>query len=414
MSHSASQLTLREVLRLRPVRTLWLAQIVSVFGDMLVLFAVLSDVSFRLHATPLQVSLISVFFMIPFAVIGPFAGVFVDRWNVKRTMIISDLLRALLVLGLVFSQGFHQLYLLLFLLSTVSTFFVPAQTVAIRTIVPAEGLLATNALMQQAFQLTRLISPAIATALFEWLGATPSYYFDSFSFLFSALLISTLLIPRKAPTENVPPATESKLQSLLADLLAGAKFIFTHATISFVILAMAAAMFAISCFGPLIAVYVRDSLNAAPRWFGIINAMVGVGMILGTLFVNKVAQSVPKSVLVLLGLLVMGISVFALASIGTITMAAVGTFGIGVGVTFVFVSTQTLIQQETPVELAGRVSSSLMAVLSLSQLVGLVVSGSMTQLIGIRLLFFASAVMLMLFAGVGYLRLPKTHPATAN
>ena len=92
MSEVPRQMTIREVLQLRPMRRLWLAQVVSVFGDFLAIFAVLSYVSFNLHASASQVTGISVSFMIPFALIGPIAGVFVDRWNVKRTMIASDLI----------------------------------------------------------------------------------------------------------------------------------------------------------------------------------------------------------------------------------------------------------------------------------------------------------------------------------
>src|SRR6185369_7645416 len=127
-------LNFRQVLQLKPVRRLWLAQVVSVFGDFLAIFAVLSYVSFKLHASAAQVTGISVSFMIPFALIGPIAGVFVDRWNVKRTMIASDLIRAGLALGLVFATSLLQVYLILFLLSAVSAFFMPAQTVTIRTI----------------------------------------------------------------------------------------------------------------------------------------------------------------------------------------------------------------------------------------------------------------------------------------
>src|SRR5215470_7270824 len=157
-----SQLTIREVLKLVPVRRLWVAQIVSVFGDFLAIFAVLSYVSFKLHASAAQVTLISVSFMIPFALIGPVAGVFVDRWNVKRTMIASDLIRAVLALSLVFAGTLWQIYFILFLLSAVSAFFVPAQSVTLRTVVPREGLMSANALIQQAFQLMRIVSPALA------------------------------------------------------------------------------------------------------------------------------------------------------------------------------------------------------------------------------------------------------------
>src|SRR5262245_40383587 len=110
MSTAIQQLGIRDVLKIQGVRQLSLAQILSIFGDFLALFAVTSVVSFRLHATPAQVSLIVIAFMIPFAIIGPIAGVFVDRWNVKQTMIVSDLIRMVLALCLIFAASLYQIY----------------------------------------------------------------------------------------------------------------------------------------------------------------------------------------------------------------------------------------------------------------------------------------------------------------
>jgi len=407
MTAETKQLTLGEAFRLKPVRQLWIAQVVSIFGDFLALFAVLSDVSFRLHATAAQVTMISVAFLIPFALLGPVAGVFVDRWDAKRAMVSSDLIRAALALGLVFASGLSQIYAILVALSAVSTFFVPAQTIAIRAVTPREGLMAANALMQQAFQVVRIISPAIAGAMVNWVGAKPAYYFDGATFIFSAAMITAIAIPRAAAaTELSSPSESGKLKSILNDLMAGARFIFTHATISFVILAMAAGMFALSCFGPLIAVYVRDSLKGTELQFGVINSLIGVGMIFASQFITRFAKDRSKSLLVVAGLLGMGIAVMIMASIGHVAVAAIGAFGIGFGAIFIIVPTQTLMQQETPVELVGRVSSSFMSVLSVSQLVGLIISGSLAQGLGIRNLFFASAAMLVLFACFGYFRLP--------
>jgi DHA3 family macrolide efflux protein-like MFS transporter len=408
MSAGAPQLTIREVLKLKPVRRLWAAQVVSVFGDFLAIFAVLSYVSFNLHASAAQVTLISVSFMIPFALIGPVAGVFVDRWNVKRTMIASDLIRAALALALVFAGSLWQIYAILFLLSTVSTFFVPAQSVTLRTIVPREGLLAANALVQQAFQVMRIISPALAGAMVAWFGASSCYYLDTLTFIFSASMIATLVIAR----EPVVPAKGSHpLKSVLNDLLAGVKFIFTHPTISFVILAMAAGMFAVSCFGPLIAVYVRDDLQATSLAFGIINSLIGVGMIIGTLVISRFAKEGSKTHLALWGLFTMGAFVVVLAAFKTIAAASAGMLGLGIGVIFVVVSAQTIMQGQTPMEMVGRVSSSFMAVLSIAQLVGLVISGSLAQTLGIRNLFFASAALLFLITLFGYFRLPQQATA---
>ena len=404
MDSSVPQLSIRDVLRLKPVRRLWLAQIISVFGDFLAIFAVISYVSFTLRASAAQVTLIIVSFMVPFAFIGPVAGVFVDRWSVKRTMIASDLIRAVLALGLVFAGTVGQIYAILFLLGAVSTFFVPAQTVTIRTVVPREGLLAANALIQQAFQIMRIVSPALAGAMVAWFGASSCYYLDGLSYIFSASMIATLVIAR----EPVARAKDSHpLKSVLNDLMAGVKFIFTHETISFVIMAMAAGMFAISCFGPLIAVYVRDELHATSLAFGIINSLIGVGMIAGTLMMGRLAQWVSKTHLALWGLLTMGAFVLVLAALKSVAAASVSMFGVGVGVIFVFVSAQTLMQGQTPMELIGRVSSTVMSVLSIAQLVGLVFSGSLAQTLGITKLFYASAAMLVLMTVFGYFRLPQ-------
>jgi MFS family permease len=415
MTAETKQLSFGEVLRLRPVRQLWIAQIISIFGDFLALFAVLSDVSFRLKATAAQVTLISVAFLIPFALLGPVAGVFVDRWDAKRTMIASDLIRSALALGLVFAASLNQIYAILFALSAVSTFFVPAQTIAIRSITPREGLMAANALMQQAFQVVRIISPALAGAMVQWIGAKPGYYFDSATFIFSASMIAAIAISRAAAAATAAPSESGKLKSILNDLLAGSRFIFTHATISFVMLAMAAGMFALSCFAPLIAIYVRDTLKSTEFQFGVINSLIGVGMIFATQFITRFANNQSKSLMVVAGLFGMGIAVVVMASIGHVAVAAVGAFGIGFGAIFIIVPAQTLMQQETPAELVGRVSSSFMSVLSVSQLVGLIISWSLTQKLGIRNLFFASAAMLFLFACFGYFRLPaQATAATAE
>src|SRR5689334_11698205 len=140
MATPAAQLGLRDVIKLMPLRKLWLAQVVSVFGDFLAIFAVISVVTFKMNGTAAQITLITVSFMLPFALISPVAGVFVDRWNVKQTMIVSDLIRAVLVILLLFANSsLTAIYAILFVMSAVSTFFVPAQSVTLRTVVPKEG-----------------------------------------------------------------------------------------------------------------------------------------------------------------------------------------------------------------------------------------------------------------------------------
>src|SRR5215470_3145137 len=96
MATPASTLGFRDVLKSPAVKRLWFAQVISIFGDFLAIFAIFSVVTFQLHGTPTQVSMILVAFLTPLALISPVAGVFVDKWNVKATMITSDVIRGLL------------------------------------------------------------------------------------------------------------------------------------------------------------------------------------------------------------------------------------------------------------------------------------------------------------------------------
>jgi DHA3 family macrolide efflux protein-like MFS transporter len=400
-----SQLSFRDALKLKPLRRLWLAQLVSIFGDFLAIYAVFSMVSFRLRGTPTQVTLIMISFLLPLAFVGPVAGVFVDRWNVKATMIASDLIRAALALLLVLVTSPDQIYAILFALSAVSSFFLPAQSVTMRTLVPKEGLMAANALMSQALQITRIVSPAAAGALVAAFGEQSCFYLDTVSFLYSAAMVSTLVVAR------APARAETKLAALLGDLTAGMKFIFTHAAVSFVIIAMTAGTFALSCFSALLAVYVRDVLKAGSVLFGSLGSLVGVGMILGTQFLNSFARERSKRHLVIFGLLAIGVCILLLAVFGTAPATAACTLGIGFSVAFLLIPAQTLLQTETPVAMLGRVSSSMISVLSLAQVAALALSGGVAQRIGIRNLYYTSAAMLVLIAVLGYMKLQKQAAA---
>jgi MFS family permease len=411
MATPAQGLTLKGVLRQKPFRRLWLAQFVSVFGDFLALFGVISFITFRLHGTAVQVITVSMAYVLPLAVIAPFAGVLVDHWNVKRVMIASDLIRAVLILALVFIHDIRWISLIFGGISAVSSFFAPAQSVTLRTLVPREGLMAANALMSQAFYTLRLISPFIAGALILWLTEKSCFYLDSLSFVFSAAMLSALTIVR-SPRQDA----EKTVRGLTRDFVAGNKFIFTHSGLAFVFMAMVTAMFVLSSFSPLISIYIRDSLHAGTFLFGVISSMVGVGLILGTQSVNHFARNAPKTTVVLGGLLGLGMGAALLGLFHNIPMGAASTFTMGFAIAFVIVPAQTLSQQETPHEMMGRVSSSFLSLIALAQVLGLMLSGYLAQRLGIRELFLACAAFLGILAVAGYLlvRKPKAVPAAAS
>lgn len=392
-------LSMRDVLAQRQFRRLWLGQMVSIFGDFVALFAVTTVVTFRLHGTAEDVTAIMVAYLMPFALIGPIAGVFVDRWNPRLTMISSDLTRGALIIALVFTTSLWQIYAILFAMSTVSSFFVPAQSVTVPILVGREGLMAASSLMQQTMQFVRIFSPAAASALVGWFGEASCYYADSLSFFVSASILMSL-------TYHRPPLASTRgVGAVLKDLGEGMKFIFTHPTYSFVILSMTAGMFAMAAFGALVSVFVRDILHRGTYLYGSIQSLIGFGSILGALVVLRLAKGRAPASMVSIGLGGVGLSIAVIATLRTPAATLAGAFGIGVSVAFIMVAATALLQGETPPEMRGRVSSSSMSLITMAQGVAMIFAGGWATRYGIVNLFYGSAAVLLLVTIGGVWRL---------
>ena len=408
------------VLRVVTMRRLWYAQIVSTFGDFLALFAVITYMTFKLHATPQQVTGIQIAYLLPIALISVISGVFVDRWPVKTTLVTSDFIRAGLCLSLLVVHSIYGFYAALAAISVISSFFSPAQGVAIRAAVPFHGLRSANALMQQVMFVMRIVGPSIAILLVGAFGAHICYWLDSASFIASGSLIAslTLILPKKAEAilMDGQPSTKEKtgVPRILADMKEGAGFIVHHSALLFVIVALAAGMFVMGCFGPLIAVYVRDVLHALTKTYSIASAMIGFGLLIGVNTLNAFAKKMSNTLQVYLGLGGIALGTALLAFIPLAASAILGCFVIGFAAAGIIVPSQTLVQQETPPELMGRVGSTLMSAIFTAQIAGLVLSGILAQYTSIRRVFLLCTIMLAALIVAGKLWMePKETPAVA-
>ena len=399
-------LSMGAVLRIPMMRRLWYAQIISVFGDFLALFAVISILTFKLHANAQQVTGVQIAYLLPIAVLGIMAGVFVDRWPLKPTMVASDSVRAGLCLLLLFAHQMWHFYAILAAISIISSFFGPAQGVAIRSAVPFHGLRSANALMQQVMFGMRIIGPAIAAFMVASFGAVSCYVLDSASFVGSACLIASVAFVAQAaaPRTGLGGAPEAgALGRVWTDMKQGISFTVHHAGLLFVILALAAGMFVLGCFGPLIAVYVRDSLHASTKVFGIASGLIGLGMLLGVNALNAFAKKVKNTILVYAGLAGIAFGLVFLAGLTHVWSTMLGDFLIGFSVAGIIIPSQTMIQQETPAALMGRVGSTVMSVVFTAQIAGLVLSGILAQRIGVRHVFAVCAGLLAVLVVAGKL-----------
>jgi predicted MFS family arabinose efflux permease len=148
--------------------------------------------------------------------------------------------------------------------------------------------------------------------------------------------------------------------------------------------------------------------------YGAISAMVGVGLIVGTQTVRTAAKNRSMHVLVLSGLFLLGAGAALLGAFRYTLTAALSTFTIGFAIAFVIVPAQTLSQRDTPPAMQGRISSTFLAMFSLAQVLGMLISGVLADRLGIRQLFLSCAATVAILAAAGFFLLrprPQTDAA---
>lgn len=388
--------TFGQVLRNRQFYLLWLAQLISSFGDWLAILAIFSMVTFRWKGSADDMAWIFVSFIGPVSLLGPVAGVYVDRWNLKRTMIGSDLVRAVIVLGFGLAGNLWQLCVLMALLSTFSAFFLPAQGSLIPLLVKKEELLVANALNGQSIHLTKIIGPAAAGFLVSAFGERLCFILDSASFVISAGLLLGIhaVRARKVAAKGIAGA--------LAEFREAVVFIWTHAALRFVLFASAAAIFALGAFNTLIPLFVRDVLHSEAKLFGVLVSVVGVGTILGAAVIGKYAQKMSRVTLVTIGIAGVGLGVALLAVSGNGAIAVSMSLVLGFSAAGVFITVQAFTGEEAPRAMLGRVTSAAISICTIGQMVGVAVASGLAERYGIRNVYYGIALLLLLIAALGY------------
>ncbi|MFQ5570930.1 MAG: MFS transporter [Rhodothermales bacterium] len=185
-------------------RRLWMGNVISLLGDWFNTIALYTMVS-RLTGSPFALGAVFIFKMLPWALASPIAGIIVDRFNRRRLMIGSDLVRAVVVLGFLLIDEASEVYLLYVLIALqviVGAVFIPAKSASIPNITSPRELLTANALMSASWSVMLAVGAALGGFATEWLGEQAVFLIDSATYLVSAVFIFRTTIPQRtdAPT----------------------------------------------------------------------------------------------------------------------------------------------------------------------------------------------------------------------
>jgi len=400
---TATPMGVRDVLRIRDYRYLFAGQVVSDIGDGITLLLVLLVIN-HLTGSTFALALMAIAEAVPAFSVGLIAGVYVDRWDRRRIMLATDLLRAGIVLSFAFVQTAALLplfYVLGFTQASVSTFFRPARGALLPHIVPAEGLPAANSLAQGSQVIGSLIGAGIAGVLFSAFGSgMAGFAIDALTFLLSFALISR--ISRDAGRITAEAHAASRSAGVRDGILEGLRIIRGSRVLAGVVLAAGVSMLGLGSVNVLFVPLLVTDLQVSPSWMAGIELAQTVGMLLAAALVAGLVRRMAPTTIITVGLAGIGVCIGLMSGISAIWQVLIILLAVGLLVTPLQAMLQTLVQTSAGDATRGRVVSLVQASMSTASVASMAIGGVLGDLIGIRLVFLAAGAIVLVAAGVSF------------
>jgi len=401
----------REVLFKKNFFCLWSGQIVSEFGDRLNQMALIALIYSKEPGSVMALAKLLFFIVIPVFVIGPVAGVYVDRWDRKKVMIIADIMRGILVLAIpvfVYLDLMIPVYIMVFLIFSATRFFLPSKMALIPVIVSKEKLIVANSLSNTTRMIATILGLGLAGYIVKLVGHMWGFYLDSISYFVSAGFIA-IITPNKTlrkVREDLHMTREiigkSIRKNVWSEIKEGLRHLFEKDKMKIVTSTLFLLMGGVGSIFCIIIVFVQKSFGSVTEILGAFGVFLGVGLFLGTIVYGKFCQNFSKVRTIFTSLTLCGalIAIFAIYAnnsplffVGGILILAVGAAAAPI-----LTCTNTLIHLVVPDDVRGRIFSSMEAVMHLAFLGLMFLTAILSKYISNFALLISSG---MIFAVVG-------------
>lgn len=346
-------------------RNFWLGHTVSSFGVQITTVAIPLIAALTLEASSLEMGILSAVEFLPFLLISLFVGVWVDRKHKRPLMIIADIVRAVVLIGIPFSIYFNILSMpILYVIAAVvginTVIFEIAHASYLPTVVKNEELVEGNSKLEFSSSSATVVGQSIGGALIQVLSAPLSILFNVGTYLLSALYLA-LIKKKEAPIE-VPEETE---QNMWADIREGTTFVFHHNIIRPILIGTVIFNLFTYVIEPIFILYISRTLALDPIYIGLIFSMSGVGALLGAFIAGPMANRLGLGKTLVFSLFVAGF-VSLIIPVATLmpTLPAVilimVMYMIDAAMVIVYnINQRSLRQAVTPQNLQGRMNASI-------------------------------------------------------
>jgi len=388
------------VLRRRNYGLLWTAQLISMIGDW-AMFAALPFFVYEITGSVLATGMMFMIQVVPPLVLGSVAGVFVDRWDRRWTMIGSSLFRGavlLILLGVRSAEMIWLVYLAGFLESAATQFFGPANNALLPTLVEEDQLLTANSLDSLGENSARLIGPALGGALLATIGLQGVIIFDICSYLLAAFLMSLIRVAVAGKGE-VPTATASAgnaLSSFWSEFVSGFKLVKGKPALSRIFLVLGIAMLGDSILTVLLVAFFQDVVGVGATEFGVVLTVRGLAGILGGVVMGAIGSKFRPYHLISVGLIITGVALVAMVLFPIYIVSLVIMILLSVPLMAWLISSQTWIQTHAPGDFLGRVFGVYGTLSALLMLIGIGFASGLGETLGISTTLYVGGAIYLL------------------
>jgi hypothetical protein len=405
-------------LRQRNFALLWIAGLISVAGDFALLTA-LPLHAYALTGSALASGAVFAASLLPRVVLSSFAGVFVDRWDRQRTMVVADLLRAVALLPLL-AVGSADLLWLLYLVrlatGTLALFFNPAESALLPRLVGEERLVSANALNALNDNLGRLVGPALGGVLYATGGLGTLVVVDAASFVVSAGCIAAIHATTRPERSDVTSNQTSAIRRVLDEWRAGLHLIRGDRALGTMFLAFSIGLLGEGTFEVGIVPLAVTVLGGGAEVLGLLLSAQALGGIVAGAGIARASAVVAPRLLFGGGLIGIGLIDMGLANAAHLTPPGASPLVLASGFMVLagfpavasFAAGNGLVQSLTPDAFRGRVFGALEAVSGVATLLGLALGGLAIDRVGVVPVLSLGAMMWIAGGAVALVRLSPT------
>ncbi len=395
--------------RQRDFSALWWGQLISLLGERLTYLALVGLLAqhtshFRENKSALLLSLLANVMLAPVLLFAPFTGAWVDRWNLKRVVVTSDLLRAVIVvlIPLLYGVTHHTLpvFTLVFLLFTCNVFFLPAKSAITPEVVPPEQLLAANAWLTGAGIAATAAGALGGGWIIDHSGWQTALYLNGATYLVSVV---ALLVIRDRARSHAADRPAMTLASYVSEVREGWRVVRTNAPVGLALTALGAVWLG----GGFVHVAGNQHIQRAAsapgmERLGVLMAVLGIGSGFSTWWLNTRGKFASRALLLGAGLVLTGGGILAFAVSTRFAVFAIAAFFVGLAAAPAFMLTETLLQEGTEAGQRGRVFSARDFLMRLVFLVGVTLSAAITRLFGDSTALVVCAVLVSMAGALSF------------